>query len=433
MAVEDLRASSTPFSLSFSGSGFLALYQVGVVQSLLELAPELLKSACKVYGSSAGSLIAAAVVCGVGLDDLKEFFFALATEVRKTILGPLSPKCSLLANLKAVLQRMLPEDSYLLASGRLHISLTRVVDGQNVMASEFSSKEELIQALLCSCFLPIYCGFIPPSYRGVIFNGSIQISIENLCRISYALFPPSTMVLNDIFSQGYQDTALFLYRNNAFGFNYFDGNFRFGSTCGKNDSGKSNGTHPGLYKRVPQCLTPYFLPGLWKKEQVNGLQDPLAKVLLQPYRLPALFRKGVNKVWGLLEGVRSLVQQLHKLLQTLVPGLPKTAVDRRRAEGPMRGPNLSKDFQHCRRQKYSVFFLDFSPVSAQGILNLFGHMGENGQEAFVYHFLLLALQICPTNVSSFSSFFWESANSLKCLMKESTSLSFINMPAINSH
>ncbi|KAF1408648.1 Patatin-like phospholipase domain-containing protein 1, partial [Eudyptes chrysocome] len=253
-----LRGLSTPFSLSFSGSGFLALYQIGVVQSLLELAPELLKSACKVYGSSAGSLIAAAVVCGISLDDLKEFFFAMAKEVRKTPLGPLSPKCSLLANIRTVLQRMLPEDSYQLASGRLHISLTRVADGQNVMASEFSSKEELIQALLCSCFLPIYCGFIPPSYRGVryvdggftslqpvssleeavitvspftgeldicprdcpaiffcfqIFNGSIQISIENLCRISYALFPPSTMVLNDIFSQGYQDTALFLYRN----------------------------------------------------------------------------------------------------------------------------------------------------------------------------------------------------------------------------
>ncbi|NXG52443.1 PLPL1 protein, partial [Psilopogon haemacephalus] len=253
-----LQGPGARFSLSFSGSGFLVLYQFGVVQSLLELAPELLKSACKVYGSSAGSLIAAAVVCGVGLDELKEFFFAMAKEVRKTMLGPLSPRCSLLADIKAVLQRMLPEDSYRLASGRLHISLTRVADGQNVMVSEFSSKEELIQALLCSCFLPIYCGFIPPSYRGVryvdggftglqpvssleeavitvspftgeldicprdcpaiffcfqIFNGSIQISIENLCRISYALFPPSTMVLNDIFSQGYQDTALFLYRN----------------------------------------------------------------------------------------------------------------------------------------------------------------------------------------------------------------------------
>ncbi|NXE50286.1 PLPL1 protein, partial [Casuarius casuarius] len=253
-----IRASGTPFSLSFSGSGFLVLYQVGVVQSLLELAPELLRSACKVYGSSAGSLIAAAVVCGINLNDLKEFFFASAKEARKTILGPLSPRCSLLANIKAILQRTLPENSHQVASGRLHISLTRVVDGQNVMVSEFSSKEELIQALLCSCFLPIYCGFIPPSYRGVryvdggftglqpvssleeavitvspftgeldicprdcpaiffcfqIFNGSIQISIENLCRISYSLFPPSSMVLNDIFSQGYQDTALFLCRN----------------------------------------------------------------------------------------------------------------------------------------------------------------------------------------------------------------------------
>lgn len=67
MAGEELRGSGTPFSLSFSGSGFLALYQVGVVQSLLELAPKLLQSAGKVYGSSAGSLIAAAVVCGISL------------------------------------------------------------------------------------------------------------------------------------------------------------------------------------------------------------------------------------------------------------------------------------------------------------------------------------------------------------------------------
>ncbi|CAM9835069.1 unnamed protein product [Bubo scandiacus] len=376
MAEEDLQGSSTRFSLSFSGSGFLILYQVGVVQSLLELAPKLLKSACKVYGSSAGSIIAAAVVCGVGLDDIKESFFAMAKEVRKTLLGPLSPKCSLLAKIKTILQRTLPEDSYQLASGRLHISLTRVVDGQNVIASEFSSKEELIQALLCSCFLPIYCGFIPPSYRGVryvdggftglqpvssleeavitvspftgeidicprdcpaiffcyqIFNGSIQISIENLCRISYALFPPSTMVLNDIFSQGYQDTALFLYRNNAFGFNYFDGNFRFASMCGKNDFSQSNGRSTGLCRRVPQRLTPYFLSGLalWRKEQVTGLQNPLSEVLLQPYRLPALVRKGLEKLWGLLEGIGSIVERFQKLLQTMVPGLLKKAMARR--------------------------------------------------------------------------------------------------------
>uniref|UniRef100_A0A8C3CWY6 PNPLA domain-containing protein n=1 Tax=Cairina moschata TaxID=8855 RepID=A0A8C3CWY6_CAIMO len=335
------RKICTPFSLSFSGSGFLALYQVGVVQSLLELAPELLKSACKVYGSSAGSLIAAAVVCGISLGKEITTWVSL-----KTILGPLSPKCSLLANIRAVLQRRLPEDSYQVASGRLHISLTRVVDGQNVMVSEFSSKEELIQALLCSCFLPIYCGFIPPSYRGVryvdggftglqpvssleeavitvspftgeldicprdcpaifycfqIFNGSIQISVENLCRISYALFPPSTMVSPPgpppSFDLGtrtlpfsYAGTVsispgpeeqprittcsaehsqcswpnirhFFSWLTDAFGFNYFDGNFRFASMCGKSDFPQPNGMLNSLSKRVPQYLVPHFLPG----------------------------------------------------------------------------------------------------------------------------------------------------------------------------
>uniref|UniRef100_A0A8D0FA77 Uncharacterized protein n=1 Tax=Strix occidentalis caurina TaxID=311401 RepID=A0A8D0FA77_STROC len=170
-------------------------------------------------------------------DDIKESLFAMAKEVRKTLLGPLSPKCSLLANIKTILQRTLPEDSYQLASGRLHISLTRVVDGQNVIASEFSSKEELIQVkgpsadavgrslptawdggteeavITVSPFTgeldicPRDCPAIFFCYQ--IFNGSIQISIENLCRISYALFPPSTMVS----TPGYQDTALFLYRN----------------------------------------------------------------------------------------------------------------------------------------------------------------------------------------------------------------------------
>ncbi|XP_068774172.1 omega-hydroxyceramide transacylase isoform X4 [Struthio camelus] len=288
------------------------------------------------------------------------------------------PRCSLLANIKAVLQRMLPENSHQVASGRLHISLTRVVDGQNVMVSEFSSKEELIQALLCSCFLPIYCGFIPPSYRGVryidggftglqpvssleeavitvspftgeldicprdcpaiffcfqIFNGSIQISIENLCRISYALFPPKSTVLDDLFFQGYQDTALFLYRNDAFGINYFDGNFRFASMCGKTDLPQSNGTLNSLGKRVPRYLAPRFLPGLaWWRKQQFGLQDPLSKVLLQPYKLPvkmsAFVRKGLQKLWGLLEETNSMIKRFQKLLQNMVPGLPKRAAAR---------------------------------------------------------------------------------------------------------
>uniref|UniRef100_A0A8C4VKD3 PNPLA domain-containing protein n=1 Tax=Gopherus evgoodei TaxID=1825980 RepID=A0A8C4VKD3_9SAUR len=239
MAEADRNGTGTPFSLSFSGSGFLALYQIGVVQSLLELAPEILKSASKVYGASAGSLIAALLCHMLGIS-AQTFITALNSWVAlvKTILGPLSPGCNMLCTIQKRLYKMLPENSHQVASGRLHISLTRVMDGQNVMVSEFSSKEDLIQALICSCFVPIYCGFIPPSFRGVryvdggftnlqpcsdleavitvspftgeldicprdcpaifysfqIFNSSIQISVENLCRISYALFPPSYLV-----------------------------------------------------------------------------------------------------------------------------------------------------------------------------------------------------------------------------------------------
>uniref|UniRef100_A0A8C4VGH5 PNPLA domain-containing protein n=1 Tax=Gopherus evgoodei TaxID=1825980 RepID=A0A8C4VGH5_9SAUR len=128
-------------------SGFLALYQIGVVQSLLELAPEILKSASKVYGASAGSLIAAAVM---------DFNAMKGSEMNDLYNNTITNNII-----------MLPENSHQVASGRLHISLTRVMDGQNVMVSEFSSKEDLIQALICSCFVPIYCGFIPPSFRGV--------------------------------------------------------------------------------------------------------------------------------------------------------------------------------------------------------------------------------------------------------------------------
>lgn len=53
----------------------------------------------------------------------------------------------------------------------------------------------------------------------------------------------------------------FLCLADAFGVNYFDGNFRFASMCGKNDFPQPNGMLNGLGKCVPQYLAPRFLPG----------------------------------------------------------------------------------------------------------------------------------------------------------------------------
>lgn len=53
----------------------------------------------------------------------------------------------------------------------------------------------------------------------------------------------------------------FSWLTDAFGFNYFDGNFRFASMCGKSDFPQPNGMLNSLSKRVPQYLVPHFLPG----------------------------------------------------------------------------------------------------------------------------------------------------------------------------
>lgn len=59
--------SENPLSISFSGSGFMATYQLGVAECFLNNAPWILRTAPCVLGASAGSLVAAAVVCEMSM------------------------------------------------------------------------------------------------------------------------------------------------------------------------------------------------------------------------------------------------------------------------------------------------------------------------------------------------------------------------------
>ncbi|CAH2278338.1 patatin-like phospholipase domain-containing 2 [Pelobates cultripes] len=246
------------WNLSFAGCGFLGVYHVGVSSCLQERAPRLITEATKIYGASAGALNAAALVCGCCLAECCSDVMEVAKEARKRNLGPLHPSFNLVKILKNGLYRNLPANAHELASGRLCISLTRVSDGENVLVSDFNSKEELIQALICSAFVPIYCGIIPPTFRGVryvdggisnnlpeydlkntitvspfsgesdicprdnsanfhelrVTNTSIQFSLANLYRLTRALFPPEPKVLGELCQQGYNDALRFLQRNN---------------------------------------------------------------------------------------------------------------------------------------------------------------------------------------------------------------------------
>ena len=62
--------------------------------------------------------------------------------------------------------------------------MTRVTNGTNYLASEFDSKEELIDAIICSSFIPFYCGMIPPKFRDEYFvdgglSNNIPVDPEN--------------------------------------------------------------------------------------------------------------------------------------------------------------------------------------------------------------------------------------------------------------
>lgn len=104
-------------------------------------------------------------------------------------LGPFSPRFNINNILLEGLHKFLPADAHLRVNGRLHISLTRVCDGKNVIVSHFNSREELFQALLCACFIPVFSGFLPPRFRGVRymdggFSDNLPTINENTVTVS---------------------------------------------------------------------------------------------------------------------------------------------------------------------------------------------------------------------------------------------------------
>ncbi|KRK01906.1 patatin-like phospholipase domain-containing protein 2 [Drosophila teissieri] len=242
-------------NLSFAGCGFLGIYHVGVAVCFKKYAPHLLLE--KIGGASAGSLAACCLLCDLPLGSMTSDFFRVVNEARRYSLGPFSPSFNIQTCLLEGLQKHLPDDAHKRVNGRLHISLTRVYDGKNVIISEFESREEVLQALLCACFIPGFSGILPPRFRGVRYmdgafsdnlpildentitvspfcgesdicprdqssqlfhlnwaNTSIEISRQNINRFVRILFPPRPEFLSKFCQQGFDDALQFLHRNN---------------------------------------------------------------------------------------------------------------------------------------------------------------------------------------------------------------------------
>ncbi|KAI4576064.1 hypothetical protein MJT46_001899 [Ovis ammon polii x Ovis aries] len=249
------------WSLSFAGCGFLGFYYIGVTRCLSERAPHLLRHARKFFGASAGALHCAFFLSGIPLDQTVQILMDLVRSARSRNIGILHPAFSLSKHIRDGLRRHLPDNVHQLVSGKMVISLTRVSDGANVLVSDFHSKDEVVDALYCSSYIPLVFGLIPPSFRGVRYvDGGISNNIpfvdtkttitvspfygesdicprvkstfflhegvtklrmsfctENLYLVFRSLFPPDGKVLGELCLQGYVDALRFLEKNGAYG------------------------------------------------------------------------------------------------------------------------------------------------------------------------------------------------------------------------
>lgn len=66
-----------PYSILFRGCGFLIIYEAGVLSALRDLSPDIMKSAYRIYGSSSGSIIATAGLCGCDVGKSYTLLFIL--------------------------------------------------------------------------------------------------------------------------------------------------------------------------------------------------------------------------------------------------------------------------------------------------------------------------------------------------------------------
>lgn len=242
-------------NLSFAACGFMGIYQLGAVGAILRHGDKLLGSLRACAGASAGALVAAVLVTAPDkLENCKAFTYRFANDVRTQRFGAVTPGYDFMLTLRDGIEEILPSNAHSLASDRLHVSITHSKSGKNSIVSSFSSRKDLIKALLASSFVPVYAGYRPVEFQGQTWidggftdslpilpegrtitvspfagpqdvcplhrghtnlhlklaNMNIMFSKENIIRLNRALFPPSAAQMREFCQEGYDDAVRFL-------------------------------------------------------------------------------------------------------------------------------------------------------------------------------------------------------------------------------
>ncbi|XP_074180056.1 patatin-like phospholipase domain-containing protein 4 isoform X3 [Rhinolophus sinicus] len=169
--VSGLAAGMKHINLSFAACGFLGIYHLGAAAALCKHGQKLLKEVKAFAGASAGSLAASVLLTAPEkIEECNAFTYMFAEEIRRQSFGAVTPGYDFMARLRSGMESILPPNAHELAHHRLHVSITNTQTRENYLVCSFSSREDLIQVLLASSFVPVYAGLKPVEYNGQEFS-----------------------------------------------------------------------------------------------------------------------------------------------------------------------------------------------------------------------------------------------------------------------
>uniref|UniRef100_A0A6M2EZW1 Patatin n=1 Tax=Populus davidiana TaxID=266767 RepID=A0A6M2EZW1_9ROSI len=229
----------------FSAAGLLFPYHLGVAHLLIEKG--YIKETTPLAGSSAGAIVCAVIASGVGMQEALTATKVLAEDCRLR-----GTAFRLGAVLRDILEKFLPDDVHVRCNGRVRVAVTQILwRPRGLLVDQFDSKEDLINAVVTSSFIPGYLAprpatmfrnrlcidggltlFMPPTsaaqtVRVCAFSASglgLQgIGISPDCNpenratprelFNWALEPAEDHILDRLFELGYLDAAVWAEEN----------------------------------------------------------------------------------------------------------------------------------------------------------------------------------------------------------------------------
>ncbi|KAI7725388.1 hypothetical protein M8C21_007209 [Ambrosia artemisiifolia] len=206
-----------------------------------------IKDTTPLAGSSAGAIVCAVVASGASMEEALQATKVLAQDCRSR-----GTAFRLGAVLRDVLEEFLPDDAHIRSNGRVRVAVTQILwRPRGLLVDQFDSREDLINAVITSSFIPGYLAprpailfrnrlcvdggltlFMPPTsaartVRVCAFPaerlGLEDIGISPDCNpvnrasprelFNWALEPAADTILDNLYELGYMDAAVWAASN----------------------------------------------------------------------------------------------------------------------------------------------------------------------------------------------------------------------------